>query len=477
MTPTAPSSDRYVDLLELAAAEAFRYLRGLPERPVSICSTDAGLRQWLGGPLPQRPTDGKLVLDDLVAGVGKGLMPSGSGRYFGYVVGGTLPVAMAADWLTSAWDQNCIVHDGSPATAVVEEICGEWLVDLCRLRPGTSVAFTPACTHADLLGLTVARHAVLARAGWDVAEHGLAGAPPVTVLINESIHAAVVRPLQLLGLGGSIRALPVDSEARIREDALDEAIAAAAGGPLIVCGHIGEINTGGADRLRLLAEKTHAAGGWLHLDAAFGMWAAASPRLRHTLADGIELADSIGTDAHKALNVPYDCGIAFIADKRAHQAAFPLSADYLHLDPHQRHPVQWGIEVSRRARVFPLWAALRTLGRDGVAELVDRLCDHARTFADLLAAEPGIEIVNDVVFNQVLAVFHHPHEHTDTHTRNVAAAFQQQGEAWAAISRWQGRTVLRISVSNWATTEEDVQRAAAALKTTHHKLLGQGDML
>lgn len=460
-----------VGLLELAAAEAFRYLEGLPERPVSIRATDAELRKLLGGPLPQRPSNGKLVLGDLVAGVDAGLVPSGNGRYFGYVVGGTLPVAMAADWLTAAWDQNCIVHDGSPATAVVEEICGEWLVDLCQLRPGTSVAFTPACTHADLLGLTVARHTVLARAGWDVAERGLAGAPPVTVLINESIHAAVVRPLQLLGLGGSIRTLPVDSEGRIREDALDEAIAAATGGPLIVCGHIGEINTGGADRLRVLADRTHAAGGWLHLDAAFGMWAAASPRLRHTLADGIELADSIGTDAHKALNVPYDCGIAFIADKQAHQAAFPLSADYLHLDPSQRHPVQWGIEVSRRARVFPLWAALRTLGKDGVAELIDRLCGHARRFADLLAQEPGVKIVNDVAYNQVLAVFEHPHEHPDTHTRQVAAVLQQQGEAWAAVSRWQDRVVLRISVANWATTDEDVERAAAALTAAHRELL------
>ncbi len=462
------------ELLPEVLAVALEYVRGLPQRQVRTEVPDEELRAILDDGLPADPSEPAEVVRQLVA-AGGGLVPSGSGKYFGYVVGGTLPAGLAADWLTSVWDQNCIVHDGSPLTAVLEEICGRWLAELFMLPATTSYAFTPACTHADLLGLTVARHQVLARHGWDVARQGLQGGPAVAVLVNESIHAAVTRPLQVLGLGGSIRSLPTDTEGRILLPALREEIDAVRGQPLIVCGHVGEINTGGVDRLRPLAELTHEAGGWLHLDAAFGAWAAASPHLRHTLLDGLELADSLATDAHKWLNAPYDCGIALIADAQAHREALPLSADYLNLPDDQRHPVQWGLEVSRRSRVIPLWTILRQLGAAGVAQLVEERCAQAQRLAGHLRAEPGIDVLNDVALNQVLVRFHHSSgPDDDTHTQDVADAFQEHGQGWAGTSLWKGRTVLRLSLSNWASTNDDIDQAARSLIATHQNLTVTG---
>ncbi|MFJ4713491.1 pyridoxal phosphate-dependent decarboxylase family protein [Streptomyces sp. NPDC088785] len=470
--PGTPSPAGYRDLLDTAHAHAVRYLDGLPERPVHALAGDEELHALLGGPLPaegQQPHD---VLEQLTRGVERGLVPSGNGRYLGYVVGGTLPVALAADWLTSAWDQNCIVHDISPATAVVEDICRAWLVDLFGLPAATSAAFVPACTHAELLCLAVARHTVLARHGWDVAASGLDGAPPVRVLINATAHAAVVRSLEFLGLGGAVERVPVDAEARMLPAALDAAVRAADGHPLIVCAQAGEINTGGIDHLRTVCETTHAADGWVHLDGAFGLWAAASPTLRSNVADGVELCDSWATDAHKWLNTPYDGAVALIADPTAHRAALPLDASYLQLQPDQRHPVEWGLEVSRRSRVFPLWAALRTLGAQGVAELVDRCCAHARLLAARLRAEPGITVVNDVSLNQVIVTFAPSDadadaDAVDARTLRVALALQAEGETWASPSTWQDRTVLRLCLINWATDRDDVERAAAALLRAH----------
>ncbi|MEV0375636.1 pyridoxal-dependent decarboxylase [Streptomyces sp. NPDC050636] len=473
-------TDRYAALLEQAAGHALAYLGGLAERPVKPLADDEELRGLLGGSLPQAPGDPAEALEMLVKAVERGLAPSGNGRYYGYVVGGTLPVAMAADWLTSAWDQNCIVHDGSPATAVAEEVCAAWLLDLLDLPRGASVAFTPACTHAELLCLAAARHKVLADRGWDVASQGLREAPPVRVLANADTHSAVLRCLQVLGLGGSIEYLATDDEARIRPNALQRALEAHAGVPLIVCGQVGEINTGGIDRLAELCERTHEAGGWVHLDAAIGMWAAASPRLRGGVLAGIERADSWAADAHKWLNTPYDCGVAFIADSTAHRAAVPLTADYLNTDDGRRHPAQWGLEISRRSRVFPLWAALRTLGRSGVAELVDHCCANARLFAGLLADEQDVEVVNEVSLNQVLVRFH-PQVScntgegagaaADAHTAKVAALFRERGQGWASSSQWRGQTVLRLCLINWATTEHDVRRAAASLLDCHRTLV------
>lgn len=468
------SSERiavYNELLLRAMQSALGYLAALPDRPPLVPDCDGELRQLMGGALPASPAAPQDVLELLLQGADLGICPSGSGRYFGYVAGGILPVALAADWLTSVWDQACSVYELSPLTSVLEDICQQWLVDLFGLPDGTSVSFTPACTYASLLGLAAARHKVLADRGWDVAAAGMTGAPPVTVLVNETIHASVLRCLHILGLGGGIRELATDGHGRITPQALARGLKEAAGAPLIVCGHVGEVNTGAVDDLRQLGRDVHLAGGWLHLDAAFGMWAAATSR-RHTLLHGLDLADSWATDAHKWLNVPYDSGIALVADPGAHRAALACAPGYLnHGDARRRHPMQWELGFARRSRVIPVWAALRQLGKDGVAQLVDRHCALARRLAAHLAAEPGVHIANEVVLNQVAVWFEHPSRDSDTHTRQVAEAFQRQGAAWASASRWNGRAVLRLSIVNWVTTGEDIDRAAGSLITCHRSLI------
>lgn len=464
------TAGEYRELLPGVAEQALDYLAGIQNRPVLVPDCDDTLRRLLGGRLPVSTSASQDVLDLLLRGADLGLCPTGSGRYFGYVKGGALPIAVAADWLTSVWDQGATVYELSPLTAVLEEVCRSWLVDLFGLPEGTSVSFTPACTYASLTGLAAARHKVLAGHDWDVATQGLRGAPPVTVLVNETIHASIPRCLRILGLGDSIRALATDGHGRITPQALAVELNEASGTPLIVCGHVGEVNTGAVDDLRVLAEKTHAVGGWLHLDAAFGMWAAATS-LRRTLLDGLDLADSWATDAHKWLNVPYDCGIALIADPSAHRDALAVDASYLNQgNPRQRHPMQWELGFSRRSRVIPVWAVLRQLGKDGVAQLIDRHRAQARRMASHLAAEPGVHVVNEVVLNQVAVRFTHPSRDSDTHTLQVARAFQQQGVAWATTSRWDNHPVLRLSVINWATTDDDIDQAARSLITCHRKL-------
>ncbi|HEX6470759.1 MAG TPA: pyridoxal-dependent decarboxylase [Streptosporangiaceae bacterium] len=447
------------------------YLADLPDRPPLVPDCDGELRQRMGGALPASPAAPRDVLELLLEGADLGICPSGSGRYFGYVAGGILPAALAADWLTSVWDQACSVYELSPLTSVLEDVCRGWLVDLFGLPPDTSVSFTPACTYASLLGLAAARHKVLAGRGWDVATQGMTGAPPVTVLVNETIHASVLRSLHILGLGGGIRELATGGRGRITPQALAAGLEQAAGTPVIVCGHVGEVNTGAVDDLHLLAGSVHQAGGWLHLDAAFGMWAAATSR-RHTLLHGLDLADSWATDAHKWLNVPYDCGIALIADPGAHRAALATAPDYLNLsDTQHRHPMQWELGFARRSRVIPVWAALRQLGKDGVAQLVDRHCALAGRLATHLAAEPGVHIAGEVVLNQVPVWFEHPSLDSEAHTRQVAEAFQHQGVAWASTSRWNGRPVLRLSIINWATTEQDIDQTARSLIACHRTLV------
>ena len=464
----------YNELLSRAAQKALDYLAALPDRPPLVPDCDSELRQRMGGALPVSPTPSREVLELLLKGADLGICPSGSSRYFGYVTGGALPVTLAADWLVSVWDQACSVYELSPLTSVLEDVCREWLVGLFGLPHGTSVSFTPACTYASLLGLTAARHKVLSDCGWDVATEGMNGAPPVTVLVNDAIHASVRRPLHILGLGGGIRELATDGHGRITPKALAAGLDGAAGSPVIVCGHVGEVNTGAVDDLYRLGHSVRAAGGWLHLDAAFGMWAAATGR-RHTLLRGLELADSWATDAHKWLNVPYDCGIALIADAGAHRAALAAAPDYLnHGNAQQRHPMQWELGFARRSRVIPVWAALRQLGRDGVAQLVDRHCALARRLAARLAAEPGVHVVNEVVLNQVAVWFEHPGRDQDTHTRQVADAFQRHGEAWASTSRWNGHVIVRLSVVNWLTCDQDIDRAAGSLITCHHTLVEEG---
>ncbi|MDP9904678.1 pyridoxal phosphate-dependent decarboxylase family protein [Arthrobacter bambusae] len=466
----------YGELLPRVLDAALGHLDELAHRPVRMPQTRARLHELLGGPLPLTSTPAEKVLETLVRGGQLGASPSGSPRYFGYVVGGTLPIALAADWLTSVWDQCGVIYDMSPLTGTLEEICGEWLVDLFGLPVGTSTAFTPGCTYANILSLTAARHAVLERHGWNVREQGMQGAPTITVLANERIHASVRRALNVLGLSGNLRKIETDADGRILPIALERGLKKASGAPLIVCGQVGDINTGAIEFLQPLCEQVHDAGGWVHLDAAFGLWAAATD-MRHTLLAGLENADSWATDAHKWLNVPYDSGIAFIADKAAHRAALAMSPDYLqHNQPRERHTLDWGLSMSARSRVIPIWAALTQLGKDGVARMVQRHCDQAKRFARLLAEEPGVEIANNVTLNQIAVRFHHPTHDTDTHTQNVTDAFQHEGIGWAQTSIHNERKILRLSIINWATTEDDIDRAAESLLRNHRRLIHQGDM-
>ena len=468
--------DGYRELLPKVLEEALGYLEDLPQRPVRMPDTGTALHELLGGSLPLTSTPAEKVLEKLLRGALLGVSPTTSPRYFGYVMGGTLPIAVAADWMTSVWDQCGGLFDMSPLTGVLEEICGKWLVDMFELPPGTSVAFTPACTYSNILSLSAARYAVLERHGWDVRAKGLQGAPIVTVLANAGIHASVLRALNVLGLGVDIRRIASDAEGRIMMEALDAEIEKAAGNPLIVCGQVGDLHSGAVEFLEPMCERVHAAGGWVHVDAAFGLWGATTD-LRYTLFAGLEQADSWSTDAHKWLNVPYESGIAFIADKGAHRAALAMSPDYLqHDQPHERHSLDWGLGMSTRSRVIPIYATLTQLGKDGVAQMVERHCAQARRFAELLAAEPGVQVVNDVTLNQLAVRFYHPVHNADTHTQNVADAFQEAGVGWAQTSLFNGQKILRLSITNWATTDDDIERSAESLIFNHRRLIHQGHM-
>jgi glutamate/tyrosine decarboxylase-like PLP-dependent enzyme len=446
------------------------YLDAVPEKPVVVPNNDPELHQVMGGPLSVGGSAPEAVLERLVRGGDLGTVPSSSSRYFGYVVGGALPVALAADWLATAWDQCGALYDLSPLISILEEICRGWLVNLFQLPRQTQIAFTPACTYANLTCLSAARHAVLARHGWDVESRGLDGAPQVTVLMSETIHASVPRSLRVLGLG-NVRTLSTDASGRIDISQYEDELNRVPDGPLIVCGQVGEVNTGIVDPLRRLSALAHERGGWVHLDGAFGLWAAATDR-RYGLLDGLELADSWATDAHKWLNVPYDCGMAFVADGDVQHDALKISPDYLHQEnTEQRHAVGIGLHFSTRSRVIPVWAVLAQLGSDGVKEMIDRHCALARMLAALLAEEPYVEVLNEVSLNQVAVRFHRPDRDSDTHTMQVSAAFQQAGVAWASTSRWRGDAILRLSVINWATTEEDITQAATSLLDCHRHLI------
>jgi len=381
------------------------------------------------------------------------------GRYFGFVIGGGVPAAVAADWLTSVWDQNAGLYVGGPAAAVVEEVAADWLRDLLGLPQGVSTGFVTGCQMAHVTALAAARWHVLHAVGWDVGRDGLADAPRIRVLAGEQRHVTIGRALRLLGLGtGSIEAVPSDDQGRMEAEPLRRALAAGEG-PTIVCAQLGNVNTGAFDPLPSIADAADEAGAWLHVDGAFGMWAAATPKLRH-LCEGVERADSWATDAHKWLNVPYDSGIAFCAHPASHTAAMAVHADYLiHDDSGRRDQMDWVPEFSRRARGFPVYAALRSLGRSGVAELVERCCAGASRFAERLGAEEGFEILNDVVLNQVLVrIVDGPT------TDEVMRLVRTSGEAWLAGTKWGGETAMRISVSNWQTTDAEVDRAVEAVR-------------
>jgi glutamate/tyrosine decarboxylase-like PLP-dependent enzyme len=443
-------------VLDVATERALAHLTGLPERPVGARAGAAELRAALAGPLPATGVDPATVVADLAAGADPGIVASTGGRYFGFVIGGAVPASVGADWLASAWDQNSGGYAVSPAIMVIEETAAAWLVELLRLPADVSTGFVTGGQVANTVGLAAARHAVLRRTGWDVEVEGLVGAPRITVLAGDDRHATVDRALRLLGLGtGSVCRVATDAAGRMRPDALTAALAGATG-PTIVATQFGEIHTGALDPVGELADIAHEHGAWVHVDGAIGLWARASRRLDELTA-GLERADSWSTDGHKWLNVPYDCGIVFCADSAAHRASMSISADYLSIsDDDTRDALDWNPELSRRARSVPVYAALRSLGSDGVAELVDRSCALARRFADGLRGTPGVEVLNDVVLNQVMVRFGDDDAVTDEVIRRV----QEDGTCWVGGSTWRGERVMRISVVNWSTTRAMSTRAA-----------------
>jgi len=447
------------ELLRRTAEIAADFVESLDERSIRPRATVDALRAALGGPLPEAPSDPLDVIEALAAAAEPGVVGIPSGRYFGFVIGGSLPAALAADWLTSVWDQNAGLVICGPSAAVSEQVAGEWLKDLLGLPETASFAFVTGCQMAHVTCLAAARHEVLRQIGWDVEANGLAGSPPITLVTGGRKHVTVDRALRLLGLGSEgTRRVAVDAQGRMLSGALKAALQDITG-PTIVCAQAGEVNTGAFDPIDDIADLCAATGAWLHVDGAFGLWAAASPELRH-LTRGVERADSWATDAHKWLNVPYDSGLAFVAHPDAHRAAMRLTAEYLAAsEGSARDQMDWTPEFSRRARGFAVYAALRSLGRSGVAELVEGSCARARQFSAAVTDLPGCEVLNDVVLNQVLFRFE-----DDATTNALLASVQESGESWMSGTIWDGRAAIRLSVSNWRTSETDIERTVAAFE-------------
>jgi len=438
-------------LLGDAAARAIRYRRDLANRSVWPAAEALEALAGLDDALPAKGEDGMSVLARLDDSVSPATVATAGGRYFGFVTGSSVPAALAANWLAGAWDQNAGGYMQSPAMARLEEIAAKWLLDVLRLPAGCAAGFVTGATMANFAGLAAARHALLARKGWDVERHGLFGAPPVAVVVGDEVHVSVLKALGLLGLGRErVVRVPVDDQGRMRADALP---------PLddhtIVCIQAGNVNTGAFDPAQAIVGQARDAGAWVHVDGAFGLWAAAAPARAHLLA-GFGEADSWATDAHKWLNVPYDSGIVLVREPDHLAGAMSTSAAYL-VRGEQRDPFDFTPELSRRARGVETWAALRSLGREGLADLVERSCRHASRFADGLR-RAGCTVLNDVVINQVLVSFGDAER-----TRQVIAAVQEDGTCWAGGTVWQGHTAMRISVSSWATTDEDVERSLEAI--------------
>jgi glutamate/tyrosine decarboxylase-like PLP-dependent enzyme len=454
--------------LTRAAEHAFAWLDGIDTRSVATTASLDELRARLARPLADRGVAAATVIDDLVADVEGGILGSQSGRFFAWVIGGGQPAAMAADWLTTVWDQNAGIFACGPAASVVEEVAADWLKALFEMPAGTSVGFTTGTQMAHMTCLAAARHAVLRDRGWDVERQGLAGAPPIRILANAERHGSVDRAVRFLGLGSdAIVPLATDGEGRVTPQALSAALAQSAG-PAIVILQAGELNRAAFDPFEVLAPMARAAGAWTHVDGAFGLWAKTSPRYRD-LARGLELCDSWTTDAHKYLNVPYDSGLAFVRDAAAHRAALTLSTSYLPAGGAARDQIDWNPEFSRRARGFAIYAALRELGREGVAALIDRTCGHAAALVAGLGALPGAELMAASVLNQGLVRFLSPRagatdaDH-DRRTDAVIAAINAGGEAFFGGVTWRGLRCMRVSVCNWRTSEADVARAIDAAR-------------
>jgi glutamate/tyrosine decarboxylase-like PLP-dependent enzyme len=453
--------------LDRALAHARTWLASLEDGRVGPTATVEDLRARFVRPLPDAGVDPAAVVDELAANAEGGLIRSAGPNFYGFVIGGGLPAALAADWLASAWDQNAGLYVIGPAAAVAEEVAGAWLAELFGLPEGVSVGFTTGATMASFTGLAAGRHALLARAGWDVERQGLFGAPEIPVIVSDESHVTIFAALQMLGMGRErVIRIPTDDQGRMRPDAL----AAALGDldrPGLVSAQAGNVNTGGFDPLPPIVEAVRAIGGWLHVDGAFGLWAAADPTRRH-LVEGLGDADSWTTDAHKWLNVPYDSGLSFVRDASAHQAAMTLGAAYyVETAGAERDSYNWVPESSRRARGFAVWAALRSLGRAGVAELIARNSDAARRFAAGLEGGTGIRVLNDVVLNQVLVRFDDPSGDPalgDARTMAIVGAVQDDGRIWLGGTTWHGVRAMRISVSNWMTTDAHADMGSAVIR-------------
>ncbi|MGZ4779030.1 MAG: pyridoxal phosphate-dependent decarboxylase family protein [Thermoanaerobaculia bacterium] len=451
-------------LLRHACDSAIEFLRRIPGRHVGARASHDELIHALEVPLSEDGEDATRVFDALAAVGDRGTIGSTGPRYFGFVIGGSLPVSVAADWLTTAWDQNSGIYAVSPVAAVVEEIAQRWLLELFHLPKQATVGFVTGCQMANFTCLAAARHAVLRNVGWNVEEQGLIGAPAVNLIVSAEAHVTIHTAMRMLGFGmNALHKIPTDEQGRMKADALESALSGVKG-PTIVCAQAGNVNTGAVDPLSAIARSTRSRGAWLHVDSAFGLWAAASEKHR-SLLDGYELADSWATDGHKWLNVPYDSGFAIVRDSAAHRASMTVTASYLEQTSGiERDNFDWAPEFSRRARGIPTYAALRTLGRRGVQDLVDRRCARARQFAEILKRDPNVEVLNDVVLNQVLVRFKPQNGgDIDEFTREVVAGVQREGTCWLAGTTWHGMAAMRISVSNWATSEEDVERSAEAI--------------
>lgn len=447
----------YREALDRAHEHALTWLGSVQTRPVGPIVTADDLLAQFAITLPDGPTDPVAVIDELARISEPGLMAMPSGRFFGWVIGGTLPAALAADWLVSAWDQNAGMRYATPASAAVEEAAGAWVLDLLGLPADAGVGFTTGATMANFVGLAAARRHVLDEVGWNLDADGLAGAPRITVLVGQERHASVDLALRYLALGTPVT-VAVDDEGRLRADALAEAMDDVTG-PAIVCLQAGNLHSGAFDPMRAAIDVAHRHGAWVHVDGAFGLWAAASGRYADRL-DGLDLADSWATDAHKTLNVPYDCGIAIVSRPAVLRATFGTATSYLIQDAHgSSDPFERVPEMSRRARGTTVWAALRSLGRTGTVGLVEGLATTAQALATGLARVPGVEVLNEVVFTQICLSFG-----SDERTRRVTQAVIEDGTVWMSGSRWHDRDVLRISVSNWSTSADDIAASIAAVE-------------
>jgi glutamate/tyrosine decarboxylase-like PLP-dependent enzyme len=439
-------------ILDEAATRARRYLESLDDRAVRPEPAAIAALSRLDEPMPQSGRPAKEVLALLDEVVSPATMAMAGPRFFGFVIGGALPVTVASNWLATAWDQNAALQVATPGVSAVEQVALHWLLDVLGLPAQSAGAFVTGATVANFTALAAARHRVLANAGWDVEEEGLAGAPTVTVIVGEEAHPTLLKSLTLLGFGrATVKRIPVDRQGRLRAELLPPV-----SGPTILCTQAGNLNTGAFDPIGEICDRVHGTGAWVHVDGAFGLWARATPRLAPQVV-GLEKADSWATDAHKWLNVPYDSGLAFVRDAAALRAAMSITAAYLPSDSGKRSPSDDTPEVSRRARGVDVWAALRHLGRDGVVEMIERDCRHARRFAEGLRAA-GFDILNEVQLNQVLVSFGTPEM-----TQQVITRVQHDGSCWCGATVWQGQTAMRISVCSWATNDEDVELSLIAI--------------